>query len=151
MTAVSLGIAQDAIDSFKDLAAQKTPFASTSTLANPHTTHLRVGQAEALVRSARAYLYDIVRQVEAATSQTQEVVEELGAAVRLACAHCAQLASEAVDLMFDVAGGTSVYETSRLERCFRDVHMVSHHVLISPSNIEMVGQYLLGLGLQMRR
>jgi hypothetical protein len=29
--------------------------------------------------------------------------------------------------------------------------MVSHHAIVSPSNIELVGQYLLGLGLRMRR
>jgi hypothetical protein len=61
------------------------------------------------------------------------------------------MATEAVDLLFDAAGGSSVYSSSRLEHCFRDVHMVTHHIMVSPSNIEMVGQYLLGLGLEMRR
>jgi hypothetical protein len=41
--------------------------------------------------------------------------------------------------------------SSRLERCFRDAHMVTHHMMIAPSTIEMVGQYLLGGPLQPRR
>jgi hypothetical protein len=31
------------------------------------------------------------------------------------------------------------------------VHVITHHWIVSTSGIEMVGQYLLGLGLQMRR
>jgi hypothetical protein len=53
--------------------------------------------------------------------------------------------------MFESGGGSAIYETSRLERCFRDVHVVTHHHMVSPPNIEMVGQYLLGLGLQAGR
>ena len=41
--------------------------------------------------------------------------------------------------------------TSRLERCFRDANTLTHHILVQPINYEMVGQYHLGLGLQMRR
>lgn len=151
MAAVSLGIARRAIDSFKELATKKTPLAATSSLARQHTTHLRVGEAEALLRSARAYLFDTVRQVDAATNSTKDATERLGADVRLASAYAAQSATNAVDLMFDAAGGSSIYESSRLEGCFRDVHMVTHHIIVAPSNIEMVGQYLLGLGLRMRR
>ena len=58
---------------------------------------------------------------------------------------------EAVDLMFDASGGTAVYESSRLARCFRDVHLVTHHMMTAPLNFEMVGQYLLGGPLQVRR
>ena len=53
--------------------------------------------------------------------------------------------------MFESGGGSAIYETSRLERCFRDVHVVTHHHMVSPPSIEMVGQYLLGLGLQAGR
>ena len=69
----------------------------------------------------------------------------------MASTHAAQSAAEAVDLMFNAAGTTSIYTSSRLERCFRDVHVATQHIAVAPSNIEMVGQYLLGLGLQMRR
>jgi hypothetical protein len=56
-----------------------------------------------------------------------------------------------VDLVFDAAGGSSIYESNRLERCFRDVHMVTHHVMSSPMLFDTVGQYLLGGPLVLRR
>ena len=77
--------------------------------------------------------------------------DEVSARIRLASAHAAQSAAEAVDLMFNTAGTTSIYASSRLERCFRDVHVATQHIGVAPSNIEMAGQYFLGLGLRMRR
>jgi hypothetical protein len=75
----------------------------------------------------------------------------LSAEIRLSSAHAAQCSAEAVDLMFTAGGISSVYTASSLDRCFRDVHMVTQHIQAAPSNIEMAGQYFLGLGLQLRR
>jgi alkylation response protein AidB-like acyl-CoA dehydrogenase len=151
VAAVALGIARDAIDSFKALALTKTPALATSTLATQHTTHERVGRAEALLRAGRAFLYDTVRALPHSPNWSEEVSDEVRARVRLASAHAAQSAAEAVDLMCNTAGTTAIYASSRLERCFRDVHVATQHMAVAPSNIEMVGQYFLGFGLQVRR
>jgi alkylation response protein AidB-like acyl-CoA dehydrogenase len=151
LAAVGLGIARDAIESFKTLASSKTPAISMTTLANQQTVQQRVGKAEALLRSARAYLYTTVEEISAAHAAGGPITNDDAAALRLACAQSAQNAVDAVDLMFDAGGGTAVYASSRLERCFRDAHMVTHHMMIAPSTIEMVGQYLLGGPLQPRR
>jgi alkylation response protein AidB-like acyl-CoA dehydrogenase len=151
IAAVALGIARDAIDAFTALARTKTPMLATSPLATQHTTHERVGRAEALLRAGRAFLYETVRTLPYGPTWSTALSEDLRASIRLASTHAAQNAAEAVDLMFNAAGTTAVYASSRLERCFRDVHVATQHVAVAPSNIEMVGQYLLGLGLQMRR
>ena len=151
VAAVALGIARDAIDSFTALAMTKTPILATSTLATQHTTHERVGRAEALLRSGRAFLYETVRELPYSPTWCKALSDDLRASIRLASAHAAQSAAEAVDLMFNAAGTTSIYTSSRLERCFRDVHVATQHVAVAPSNIEMVGQFFLGLDLQMRR
>jgi indole-3-acetate monooxygenase len=151
VAAVALGIARDAIDSFTALAMTKTPILATSTLATQHTTHERVGRAEALLRAGRAFLYETVRELPYSPTWCKALSDDLRASIRLASAHAAQSAAEAVDLMFNAAVTTSIYASSRLERCFRDVHVATQHVAVAPSNIEMVGQYCLGLGLQVRR
>jgi hypothetical protein len=53
--------------------------------------------------------------------------------------------------MYDWAGTSSVYVPNRIERCWRDVHVVSHHINIATVSFEMVGQYLLGGPLAQRR
>jgi alkylation response protein AidB-like acyl-CoA dehydrogenase len=151
VAAVALGIARDAIDSLLKLARTKTPTVATSTLANQHTVHERVGRAEALLRAGRAYLFETVRALPYGPTWSEPLSDDLRAAIRLAGAHAGQCAAEAVDLMFNTAGTTGIYTSSRLERCFRDVHVATQHINVAQSNIEMVGQYLLGLGLQFRR
>jgi alkylation response protein AidB-like acyl-CoA dehydrogenase len=151
VAAVALGIARDAIDAFTALAMTKTPLLATSTLATQHTTHERVGRAEALLRAGRAFLYETVRALPYSPTWSEALSDDLRASIRLASTHAAQNAAEAVDLMFNAAGTTAIYASSRLERCFRDVHVATQHIAVAPSNIEMVGQYVLGLGLQARR
>jgi alkylation response protein AidB-like acyl-CoA dehydrogenase len=151
VAAVALGIAREAIDAFTALALTKTPLLATSTLATQHTTHERVGRAEALRRAGRAFLYETVRALPYSPTWSEALSDDLRASIRLASTHAAQSAAEAVDLMFNAAGTTAIYASSRLERCFRDVHVATQHIAVAPSNIEMVGQYLLGLGLQVRR
>ncbi len=66
------------------------------------------------------------------------------ASIRLASMHAAQSAADALDLMFNAAGMTATYTSSRLERCFRAVYVATQHAVVAPSNIEMVGQYFFG-------
>jgi alkylation response protein AidB-like acyl-CoA dehydrogenase len=123
----------------------------TSTLATQHVTHDRLGRAEALLRAARSLLYETVRALPYSPSWSTELDDGSRAAIRLAGAHAAESAAQAVDLMFNLAGTAGIYTSSRLERCFRDVHVAAQHINVAPSNIEMVGQYLLGQGLAFRR
>jgi alkylation response protein AidB-like acyl-CoA dehydrogenase len=148
---VGLGLARRAIDDFVKMASGKTPAIGRSLLSDLHTVHQRVGQAEALLRSADFYLYGTLREVTKAHQAGAPIREADSAALRLASAHSAGCAVKAVDLVFEAAGGDSVYAGNSLERCFRDVHMVTHHMMASPLNIEMVGQFLMSGPLQVRR
>ena len=63
LAAVSLGIARAAIDEFTGLAASKTPNASSTPLRDRPTIQAKLAQAEALVRSARAFFYETLEDV----------------------------------------------------------------------------------------
>ncbi len=82
IAAVGFGIARDAIESFKQLALAKKPALGTTTLAQQHTMHQRVGQAEAMLRAARAYLYSTVQEVTAAHQAGAPTHEADAAALR---------------------------------------------------------------------
>jgi indole-3-acetate monooxygenase len=151
VAAIALGIARDAIESFIALAKAKTPAVSTTTLAAQHTTHERVGRAEAMVRAGRIYLYETVKSLPFKPDWSAPLDDEQRAAMRLAGSYATQCAVDAVDLMFSAAGTSGFLTSSRLDRCFRDVHVTSQHIVVAQSNIEMVGSHLLGLGLPLRR
>jgi alkylation response protein AidB-like acyl-CoA dehydrogenase len=147
IAAVALGIARAAIDLFLEIAASKRPTRSTVVLAQRETVQEKVGQAEALVRTSRAFLFDTVRETWPLLSEGRPVPERITALNRLAASTAVDYAKSAVDLMFTLAGTTSVYTRGRLERCFRDVHVVQQHAVVSPSGIAMAGRQFLGLGL----
>jgi indole-3-acetate monooxygenase len=149
--AVALGIARDAIDSYRQLAAAKTPTGGRTTLQAQHTNHMRVGQAEGSLRAGRELLYATVRETDEALRDKGGLDEDLVASGMLARAQAVSCAVDAVTLILDSAGTSSVLEGTRLERCSRDIRMVPRHFYVAPTILEMVGQYLLGGRLEMRR
>jgi alkylation response protein AidB-like acyl-CoA dehydrogenase len=151
LAGVGLGIARDAIDSFRDTVSNKTPFGGQSKVLDLHTTHLRIGQAEAILRSGRELLYSVAREVDEALETKGEVDDDLFASAMIARPHAGASAVQAVDLVLACAGTTGVFEGNRLEQCARDVRVVPQHVYLSHTNLEMAGQYLLGGPLQLRR
>ncbi|MFH9656988.1 acyl-CoA dehydrogenase family protein [Streptomyces sp. NPDC017248] len=144
----ALGVAQDAVADFKALAARKTATGASSSLATSHTVQEKLARAQAEVHIAETLLAHAAAQ---ATAHGTDGGDALTALVRLTAATVAEKAVAAVDSLFTLAGATSVYATSRLERCFRDVHSATKHITLSPMHFETVGQYLLGGDLVMRR
>jgi hypothetical protein len=47
--------------------------------------------------------------------------------------------------MYNAGGGTAIYARSALQRCFRDVHVATQHVMVAPPTLELAGRVLLGL------
>lgn len=145
VAAVALGIARDAIQSFIRLASEKKPSRMASLLAQQDVVQDKIGQAEGLLRSGRAFMMETIGAMWTLLSASKKVPLDLAASNRLACSMAVQHAIQATDLMFGAAGATSIYTTSRLERCFRDVHMVSQHGVVGPTNILFAGRSMLGL------
>ena len=150
IAAVALGIARTAIDLFLGVAASKRYARTSVTVAERETVQDRVGQAEGLVRSSRAFLYETIRETWQLLASGAEVPEQLTAVNRLAAATAVDYAVQAVDLIFTLGGTTSVYAHNRIERCFRDVHVVQQHAVVSPNATLAAGRYFLGLGLPPR-
>lgn len=142
---VSLGIARAAIDAFIELAEAKTPMGSAVKLRDKATAQADLGRAEALLRSGRAFLREAIQEIwdEAAAGGTPTLHQR--AIGRLAAAKAAEASVQAVDLLFNAAGGSALFESNPLERCFRDVHATTQHIGTNANNFELAGRVLLGL------
>ena len=145
MATVPVGIARAAIDAFVELAGGKQAHGLGTAQANRPTVQADVGRAEAVLRSARAWLYDTVEEAWAEVQAGREVAVQHTALMRLARANTLTASVQAVDLMFAAAGGSAVYASHPIERCFRDVHVVAQHTALNPSNYEICGRVMLGL------
>jgi alkylation response protein AidB-like acyl-CoA dehydrogenase len=145
IAAVTLGIARAALGDLVALAADKKRAGSRSTLASRAHTQLEVAQAEAAVRSARAFYYESLGAAWEIARSGGAIPLEARRDLRLATTHAVQQCARAVGAMYTLAGGTAVYEASRLQRQFRDVHVATQHVMVSPGTLETAGRLFLGV------
>lgn len=144
VAAVGLGIARAAIDTFVTMAKTKTPPGSKRTLAHRELVQLDVAKAEAKLLSARAFLLEAVSDATPADGATPPSLA-LRARLRLAACHAAEESAAVTALMYQAGGGSAIYAKSPLQRQFRDSHVVTHHVMVSPTAAGLAGRILLGV------
>ena len=145
IAAVALGIARRALDEIVALAGAKTPTAGRRTLAERSTVQAQVAEAEAAVGAARAFLLEVVGSAWADARAHGAIEVPLRARLRLAATHATAASARAVDVAYTLGGGTAVYAESPLQRAFRDVHVVTQHMMVAPATWELAGRVLLGL------
>ena len=145
VAAVTLGIARRAVDEIVALAQGKRPMFSSKTLAGSSLAQMDVARAEAAVRAANAFLLDELSSAWDSVLAGGHIPLDQRARVRIACTHAAQESARAVDLAYHLGGGSSVYAGNVLQRCFRDVHTATQHLMVSPRILETAGKVLLGV------
>lgn len=145
LAVMALGIARGAIETLVDLAAQKRSVGARDALRQDRGAQTQLAQADALVRSARPYIFDAVEQVWDDMVAGRDTSIEARAQVRLAAWHAVTSAVHAVDLVYLTGGATSLYTTCPIERAFRDVHAFTQHQAVHPRGLEPIGQVLYGL------
>jgi indole-3-acetate monooxygenase len=144
-TAIALGIARHAIEALKELALAKTPAGQSSMLRERSAVQVDLARAEACVRSARAFLHETVGEIWQSVVEGNPPTTEQRAWLRLAAVDGVQRAIAAVDLMYNAAAGSAIFESSPLERCFRDVHVIPAHIVVQPNVYEVAGRVFLDL------
>jgi alkylation response protein AidB-like acyl-CoA dehydrogenase len=102
-------------------------------------------KAEVTLRSARSHLWQTVGEAWSRALDGEEPTLEQRASLRLAATNAVRSAASVVDRAYDAGGGTSIFSSSPLQRCFRDVHTVTQHMLVAPATYELAGRVLLGV------
>jgi indole-3-acetate monooxygenase len=143
--AIALGIARGAIEALVDLAGEKRHERTSLSLREDRGAQTRLSQAEALVRSARLFLFDTVSRLWDDVLAGRSATIEGRAQVRLANWHAVSSAAQAVDLVYLTGGATALYASCPLERAFRDVHALTQHIAVHPRTLETTGRVLFGL------
>ncbi|MEM8548183.1 MAG: acyl-CoA dehydrogenase family protein, partial [Pseudomonadota bacterium] len=143
--AVALGLAGATLREFTHLAGSKTPQGSSRPLALKSATQRRVALARATLDAARLLFYHAIEQAWAAVSEGGEASLAQRADLRLANSYAVQQATEVVDSLYTLAGGSSVYLNSPLQRYFRDIHVATQHMMINETSLELVGRVALGV------
>jgi alkylation response protein AidB-like acyl-CoA dehydrogenase len=142
--AVALGMARSCLDTFAELAGSKTPRAMQALLRDQSMVQVNVGQAEAALRSGRAFLMETVRDIWS-EALAGVVTLERRAVLRLATTHGIRLAAQVIDTVYNAAGATAAYEGNLIQRHFQDIHVITQHLQGRMAHYELVGRHWLGL------
>lgn len=151
-SSVPLGVAQCALDAV--IAAGDRP--SRITTIDGKVTPLRalrdeafvqdaVGRTAATIGSMRAWLYNSIGDLWEALSAGRPLSPAQFAEFQMLNTHVYQTCTEAVQLLYKVRGGSSVYIGGDLDRCLRDSVTMNQHVMNSLRSYAMGGRLLLGL------
>lgn len=142
--AAALGNARGAIDEFAALAAHKVGQGSTRTLAERSATQATVAEAESSLRAARAFYYEAIEAAWEAAHEKEPVSVMLRNDLRMAATHAVRTSADIVRSMYDLAGGTAIYDDAPLQRRFRDAHTATAHFQVNAASRELQGRILLG-------
>ncbi|HTZ86022.1 MAG TPA: acyl-CoA dehydrogenase family protein [Solirubrobacteraceae bacterium] len=145
ISAVALGIARGAVEDFLALAGAKTPAGGRRTLAERSTVQAELARNEAELRAARGLVLGEAERAWQAALEGGAIAERERVGLRMAASHATAIAARVTTAMYQAAGGTSIYDSSPLQRRFRDVHVATQHVMVAPATWELTGRLLLGL------
>jgi alkylation response protein AidB-like acyl-CoA dehydrogenase len=142
---VALGIARAALDELIELAPSKTPALSMAPLTEKPVTQVEIARAEGALGAARSFLYDTVDDIWQTVLAGEQPTMRQRSLCRIASNQATEAASQVARTVSSLAGGSSVYNTSPLQRHARDADVITHHMIASPQVWEDAGRTLLGL------
>jgi indole-3-acetate monooxygenase len=144
IASVSLGIARHALEIFKELAGVKKPSWSQEPLRAGAVAQSQLGEAEGLLRAGRAFLFESLAAAWEVARRGEPLSWMQRGLLWLSATQAATQARQAVDIVYRAGGASSVYASTFLERCLRDINTASQHITVMPTNFEVAGQLFLG-------
>jgi 3-hydroxy-9,10-secoandrosta-1,3,5(10)-triene-9,17-dione monooxygenase len=145
-TAASLvGVAEDSVAAFREQVRSRVFALSGDSQLQTTAAQMRLADAAS---NADAAALILAASLEEMTRYMEDgaIPPDARAKYRLRGAFVASLCRSAVDFVKDGSGATALKNGTRIQRAFRDVHMMSgNHGLQSDSVRELYGRFALGL------
>lgn len=129
---VAIGIAQHALEAFQTFAQHKTVYGHDGVLAEQSAIQQCIEQAQTQIENARTQLYALADAVWQTCEHGQTPDETLRIQVQTECVTLVQNGLHAADSLKAHAGMMAVFDTSEFGQAWRDLHVLSQHVILSP-------------------
>lgn len=142
---VALGAARGALDFSVDVGSANASITGGAAKGNRPAYKTTLAQAEAELRSARAYFYEVTDEVWDKAMRGELIDDRDKAALRLGATHAAHVGRAVVLKAFDLAGTGAIYETHPLQRYLRDALVPAQHAMLQTNTYEAAGAVMLGL------
>ena len=141
----ALGAARAALDSAIELAGSRMPAAGGVLLRDMSTTQRQIGQAEAVWRSAKAFLRESITAVWESAGENHSLTIDERVQLRLAATHATRMSADVVDIAYNLLGSTAIFDSHPIQRRFQDVHVMTQQGQGRMSHYDDVGKFYLGI------
>lgn len=141
-TSWALGVGRRMLDELvKVIVPRRDAFGPS---ADSGSFKFQFAQAEAKFRAARAMARETWKSVSDSCQAGQPVSQEQMTMVKLTLRHVHDVVSETATFAHRAARGASLHNTV-MQRCYRDIHAGTQHILMADQIVEECGRALLGI------
>ena len=140
-----LGIARAALDYVYELGETKRILPGTTLLKQRGDAHEGIARAEAALRSARAWVIEVIEDIWETMCSSGELSKEQRAIFRLCLVHVSQVAKNVVAQLYDLVGSSAIHANSPMDRLLRDINVVCAHIVVQQKMYRPAGKLLFGI------
>ncbi|WP_328324172.1 acyl-CoA dehydrogenase family protein [Streptomyces sp. NBC_00455] len=143
LAVVGLGVARAALD---QVIAEggRASYTGGPMAADRASYRISAGQAEAQLRSVRAFFYDTTEEVWQTVERGDIPTPQQVSLLRLASAHVAKTSFEVVRSAYQLAGIRAIADGSTMQRYLRDASVVPQHAFLQEGMYDGAGAVLMG-------
>lgn len=146
--AFSLGVGRKCLDLVIEMAQSKRRgHGAASALIGDRPVFQRfVGESDLRLRAARALVVELQERAWQEVCAGRHIEPSLATELRSAGVLATETAVDVATQAMRYAGGSALFLTNKLQRCFRDLIASGQHLAVSDTAYEAHAQFLLGMG-----
>ena len=145
LSVVSAGVARAALDFAEEVGSGRASITGAPKLADRAYYRAGIAEAEAQLRSARAYFYEATGEAWQTLMAGGLVSDEQNAHLRLSAAYLARTSSDVVHKVVSLSGTAAIYRDHPLQALLNDALVPQEHAFLSPAMYDAAGAVLMGL------
>ncbi|MGF6931641.1 alkylation response protein AidB-like acyl-CoA dehydrogenase [Paraburkholderia sp. UCT70] len=143
--AVNLGLARAALDLLAGMSGVTRTTTGAPRLADRAYYRSGLAQAEANLRSARAFFFESAQTSWRTVMAGDAVSPSEANLLRLSATHAAHTCAEVVMQAYKMAGIGAIYRESRMQRMVRDSIVVTQHAFLGEGTYDASGALFVGI------
>ncbi len=144
LSVVSAGVARAALEFARDVGSGRASITGAPKLADRAYYRAGIAEAEATLRSARAYFYEAADEAWQTLVDGGHVSDEQNAHLRLSAAHLARTSAQVVHQVVSLSGTAAIYQDHPLPALLGDALVPQEHAFLSPAIYDAAGAVLMG-------
>ncbi len=145
LAVVALGCARSAIDALVHRATTRVSITGAPVFADRAFVQTDLAKAEANLRSARAFFYDITEEAYATLQAGDDLDRKTHMLIRLASSQAARTGCDVAQAIYRMAGTDGIFTADPIAQAMQDALIVPQHAFLSEGTWQSAGRVFLGL------